>query len=439
LNLFPTRLALVALATWTATAIAGVVWPVFLPVLLGAGAALLALVGWDARLLTRQPAPDVARTLPERATLDRDSLLALRVTNRAAQSIQVDAIDELPADLAPLDPVFTGIRIGPHLTAELPYSVRPTLRGDRPLGRVVLFQRSPLGFLRRRVTAPEGETLRVYPDTRRFLGREALDPRRIRSELGIRPSRRRGEGMDFESLREYVVGDDPRRIDWAATARRGRLVTRLYQHEQNHTIVIAVDTSRLMGTSCGRRTKLDHAVDAALALSLAALAHSDRVELVVFDSQVRGHVSPRVHRGELGPLVELLRHAQPRPVEANYERLVSSLAARRRQRALVVMLTDFVEAGSAGLEVPLQVLRRRYRTLLVAIRDPILARLEPGKAATQSSNLYERLVLDDLQRDRETALARLRRSAVQTLDLPPESIVAPLLNRYLELRYGSDR
>jgi uncharacterized protein (DUF58 family) len=439
LSVFPTRRALVALGVWTAGSVAVVVWPVFLPVLLGAGGALLILLGWDARLLCRQTAPHVERTVPERAILGRDATLALRVTNRAPQSVQVDAIEELPADLTAQDPVFTGIRVGAHSTAKLPYTVRPSLRGDRPLGRIVLFQRSPLGFLRRRVTAPEGERLPVYPDTRRFLGREALDPRRIRSELGIRPSRRRGEGMDFESLREYVVGDDPRRIDWAATARRGRLVTRLYQHEQNHTIVIAVDASRLMGTSCGPRTKLDHAVDAALALSLAALAHGDRVELVLFDSQVRGHVSPRVHRGELGPLVELLRHAQPRPVEANYERLVSSLAARRRQRALVVVITDFVEATSAGLELPLQVLRRRHRTLLVALRDPLLARIEPGQGHTQPSNLYERLVLDDLQRDRETALARLRRGAVQTLDLPPDRIVAPLLNRYLELRYGSDR
>ena len=439
MSIFPTRRALVALTLWTAGSVVVVVWPVLLPVLLGAGGSLLALLGWDGGLLARRASPDLERTIPERATLDRDATLALRVTNRAPQNMQIDAIDELPADLAPQDPVFRDIRVGAYSTAELPYTVRPTVRGDRPLGRVVLFQRSPLGFLRRRVTAPEGAMLRVYPDTSRFLGREALDPRRIRSELGIRPSRRRGEGMDFESLREYVVGDDPRRIDWAATARRGRLVTRLYQHEQNHTIVIAVDASRLMGASCGRRTKLDHAVDAALALSLAALAHSDRVELFLFDSQVRGQVSPRVHRGELGPLVELLRHAQPRPVEANYQRLVSSLAARRRQRALVVMLTDFVEASSAGLEAPLRVLRRRHRTLLVALRDPLLAGLEPGAGETQPSNLYERLVLDDLQRDRETALARLRRSGVQTLDLPPGRIVAPLLNRYLELRYGSDR
>jgi uncharacterized protein (DUF58 family) len=192
-----------------------------------------------------------------------------------------------------------------------------------------------------------------------------------------------------------------------------------------------------MGARCrDERTKLDHAVDAALTLSLAALGRGDRVEVLLFDREVRGHVAPRVHRGEVAPVVELLRHAEPTTVEADYRSLVKSLLARRRSRALVVVLTDFADSVSAGVEAPLRLLRRHHRTLLVALRDPVYERLLPG-LPTHPEDLFERLALNELLNDRETALARLRRAAVPSVDLPPEQIVAPLLNRYLDFRYGS--
>ena len=276
LTVFPARRALVACAVWTGAAVVAALFPALLPLLLTAAGVMLAVMLWDALLLGQKPAPELQRRIPERATQDQDVDLCLAVTNRASETIVVDVIDELPTDLAPDDPSFANVRVGSNRTFELSYTVRPAQRGDRPLGRAILLERSPLGFWRRRIMGGEGAPLRVYPDARRFLGREALNPDRIRAELGIRPFRQRGEGMEFDSLREYVAGDDPRRIDWAATARRGRAITRLYQHERNHTVVIAVDTSRLMAARCGSRTKLDHAVDAALALGLAALSHRDR-------------------------------------------------------------------------------------------------------------------------------------------------------------------
>jgi len=437
LSLYPTGRAVRALALWTTAGLASAAWPPLLPALLaaGVGGALLALR--DARMLARMPVPLVARRIPGRLTVEREAEIALRVTNPGEAACVFDARDELPRDVSPVDPEFRAVRLGAGQSTELPCVVRPQRRGDRPLGQPLLFLRSPLGIWQQRFRGEPGAVLRVYPDTRRYLRREALDPRLI-GKLGIRPSVRRGEGTEFESLREYVPGDDPRRIDQAASARRGKLVTRLHQHERNHTVVICVDTSRLMGALCGGRTKLDHAVDAALALGLAALSHGDRAELLLFDRRVHALVSPRVHRGDLGPMVECLRHAEARPVEADYAALAKSLAGQRRQRALLVVLTDFVEASTAGIEVPLRVLQRRHRTLLVTLRDPLFARIDP-RAPAPTHDLYERLVLDDLLHDRELTLARLRDQAVQTLDLLPEQIVAPLLNRYLGLRYGPGR
>jgi uncharacterized protein (DUF58 family) len=199
--------------------------------------------------------------------------------------------------------------------------------------------------------------------------------------------------------------------------------------------VIAVDASRLMGARIAERTKLDFAVDAALALTYAGLVAGDRMAMAVFDRRVRGWVPPQRHRARLGAFIELLRTAEPSLTEASHGALVRELSRRQRQRCLVVILTDFVEAAPESLLDPLAVLARRHRVLLVALRDPVFAGLlPPAPAADGPLGPYRRLALDHLLRDREAALADARRRGLQTLDLPPERVTAAVLNRYVALR-----
>jgi uncharacterized protein (DUF58 family) len=400
---------------------------------------LVALVVWDAVLLRRARPIAAARHLPERAFVGRDGTVGLELRNAREQAVEVDVVDDLPPDLAAAEAPFRNVHVPGAGLVTLQRAIRPSRRGDRPLGPLVVLERSPLGFLRRRVVIGAGETLRVHPDATRFLRPEALDPRRVFAAIGVRPSRRKGEGMEFESLRDYIVGDDPRRLDWAATARRGRPVTRLYQHERSCPVLVAVDTSRMMAGRVGDRTKLDHAVDAALALAYAGLAAGDRVGMVVFDREVRGHVTPRSHSRNLGVFIELLRTVEPRAVEASYRALVRSVGARQRQRALVVVFTDFVEVDGGELVEPLALLARHHRVLLVAVRERAYGTLAAAAplASDAPLDLYRRLVLDELLRAREAALGGLRRRGLQTVDLAPEGLTAAVLNRYLAVRYGA--
>jgi uncharacterized protein (DUF58 family) len=193
-----------------------------------------------------------------------------------------------------------------------------------------------------------------------------------------------------------------------------------------------------MAADVDGRSKLDHAIDAGLALAYAALQAGDRVGLIAFDRELRGFAAPRAQRRQLGVLIDLLRPLEPRLVEPDYRVVVRTLAARHRQRALVVVLTDVVEAGAAIFTEPLAVLGRRHRVLLVALRDRLFAGLD-APAGTDMVAVSRRLVLADLVRERDTALATLRRGGVQSVDLPPEQITAAVLERYLALRYGPER
>jgi uncharacterized protein (DUF58 family) len=302
--------------------------------------------------------------------------------------------------------------------------------------------------------------MRVQPETERFLRPEALDPRTVLASLGVRPKRRRGDGLEFDSLREYVPGDEPRRIDWRATARRGRPIVRTHRHEESRTVILAVDCSRLMGTRAPRgsegdaevdagfaSTKLDHAIDAALALAFAGLVAGDRMGLVLFDHGLRGQVAPVADRSSLGLFVDALSGVQTRPVEADYRRLTRELLARQRKRAMVIVLTDFMEVADEELVAPMALLARQHEVVFVALREPILEQLDrpggqsevAGESADASRRLlsiHRRIVLADLLREREERLVHLRRRGLSVLDVPPAEATAATLNRYLELRYG---
>jgi len=437
----PAPRLLAAVAALAVAALALVPAPWLGAPLAGAGGVLLALAIWDALLLRARPPLRLERRLPERAFVGREARLVLRLANPSRSRVQAAVEDELPPDLEATGTAFPfrPVPAGGHV--ELALAVRPRRRGSRPLGAALVCERSPLGLLERRSAQGAGRRLEVHPDTRPYLCPEALDPQRVLAALGVRSARPRGEGLEFESLREWVPGDDPRRLDWAASARRGRPVVRLHQHERSHTVLLAVDASRLMAARSGGRSKLDHAVDAALALAFAALATGDRVGLVVFDTGVRGALSPRGRRGDLGAFVEALRAVEPRLVESNPAAVVEHLALRRVQRALVVVLTDFVEAAAPRIVTPFRVLARRHQVLLVALRDASYDALAapPDPDAADAFGLARRLVLDDLLRERESALALLRRQGVETLDLRPERVTAAVLNRYLALRHGPGR
>lgn len=406
-----------------------------LAMLAGLGLGIAAL---DVVLGLREPAVEVDRSLPERAYVGGCFPVALRAHNRAARPLSLVVLEALPRGVE-TDSETVTIEVPAKGIESQIYEIRPKRRGDANFGRAIAFSASPLGLWRRRLAVAGDVQLRVYPDARRLLRGGALDPRRILEQLGAKVAPRRGEGLDFESLRDYLPGDDPRRLDWAASARRGRPVVRQYQHERNHNVVIALDSSRLMSAQIAGRTKLDYAVDTALVLAYAALVSGDRTALALFDREFRGYLAPRSRRGELGVLLDFLRPIQPRPVEPDFEAFVRGLAARQRQRSLIIVLTDFVEVEAMPLVHAFRVLARRHRVLLVALRDPLLREIDPRTSdpVGNEREILRRLVLADVAHQRERVLLSLNRAAVQTLDLSPAEVTAEALNRYLALRCGA--
>ncbi len=421
-------------AICTVGAIAAIAIPVLTTLVIGGGAVVAALVIVDLVACVGETGPRLDRTMPSRFVKGRAAAIGYRIERSTGGDTNIEILDELPQALGGDLEVVSG-PIGRGQRLEVSREVVPLRRGTFPLGPTFMLWLSPLGLLRMRTRIPAGEAAVVLPAASMPERRGVLDHRSLQDELGVKPRPRRGEGREFESLREYVSGDDPRYIDWRASARNQHLQVRQYQTERRHTVIVAIDTSRLMGARVGGVTKLDHAINCAAALARASLALGDRVGLVAFDRQLRLLVRPLAGRAGAGALVEATSPLMPSPFEADYRVLVETLARNQSKRSLVVILTDFVEGAASGeLENYLAVLARRHLVLLVAMRDPILGEADQHGGAITDEGIYRRLVLQDLITEREAVLARVRRFGAQVLDLDPAQVTAPVLNRYLAVR-----
>jgi uncharacterized protein (DUF58 family) len=269
-------------------------------------------------------------------------------------------------------------------------------------------------------------------------GAEELRKQRLgglRSRLareGLRRQRQWGEGSAFESLREYSEGDDPRSIDWKATARREEVIARRYRTERSQNVMIVIDGGRLMTEQIDDRERIDHALSAALLLTEAARAHGDRVGVMVFDEQVRSFLPPATPR--LSRIADLLAGVQPRFVEPNYPFAFTYLARHLKRRSLIVVFTDIIDArASSALLAQLARSAVSHLPLIVALRNPGLE-LAAGAPVASDADAFRRAAAEEMLRARAVALGGMKRAGVLVVDAEPGQAIPDTLSRYLEVK-----
>jgi uncharacterized protein (DUF58 family) len=308
-------------------------------------------------------------------------------------------------------------------------------RGEGALGDVALRVHTPVGLVAR--------TLRYERDDRVLVAPSLAGVRRFRwlavhqrlAAVGVRSTPRRGEGRTFASLRDYVVGDDPRHIDWKASARRGHPITREYTIEQSQTVYLLVDAGRSMTQLAGAYSRFEYALSSALVLADVASTAGDRVGAMVFDDQLRALVPAQRGRAALQALRAAMVPLQPSLVEPDYSAAFRALAARQRKRALLVLLTDVIDARAArGLLAHLTRGASRHLALVVALRNEALLGAARLPEAPSGRTLYATAAAEELIAERATALQRMRDAGVVVLDVAPDAMAAAVVNQYLELK-----
>jgi uncharacterized protein (DUF58 family) len=392
------------------------------------------LAGFDWAASRQETAPQIKRIFPRRMVKGRVAELVYQITPRDGVPTIVSALDELPRDLGG-DWLIDDIPLtnGP---VELRHKVVPLKRGLRKLGPIYVGWRSRIGLWQLQSDLGlGGETVAILPRISPPARRISFTDLSLYDQLGVRPKAPRGEGLEFESMREYVRDDDARHIDWHASARRGRIMVRQYQIERHHTVIVAIDCGRLMAAPVAGESKLDQAVECAIALARACAEFGDLIGFVAFDRELRLLVRPGSGRSGIDAAIDGTLELQPRAYEPDYRVLVDALAHRQSKRSLVIVLTD-LSAGSASreLETALRILTRRHCVMLVAVRDKLISELDRPEPRISLERFYRRLALQDLALEREVALRRIQRCGIQIMDLDPQRLTTPVLNRYFAIR-----
>jgi len=388
----------------------------------------------DARTSLLPPGVRIAREFSGRFAVGAETEVHVKVSNGTPRPLSLILKDEFPPQMTISGLREGKMRVAAQSSAALVYALKPPKRGVFEFGSIAVRYLSRFGLVWREQQIREAQSVKVYPNMRRAREAElkALGARSLVSSH--RKTSWRGEGREFESMRDYVHGDELRHVSWTATARRGKLVTRQYQVERDQTILIAIDAGRLMTARIERETKLDSAVHAALALMSAAARGGDNSGLLVFGRRIKAFLPPRRGREHMEAALEALHAIEPEMIEPSYARAFEFIAGNSKRRSLVVVLTDLVdEEGSRDLLTSLRLLRPRHLPLVVTIGDRDLKALvrEPPEDARE---LFTQSVAEEIMYQRETALRLVESQGGLALDVTAAALAPALLEKYLQVK-----
>jgi uncharacterized protein (DUF58 family) len=403
---------------------------------------------WDGLILLAALIDGLRLPAPESISLGRRWLSApalgsiveieLSVTHRNLMRLDCALIDDLPAELV-VTPAAHRVEAWPGPPSTLRYTVRPLHRGDVVSGTLFLKYRSTLGLVVRWATAPLTQSIRIYPELRTAEDQQIYLARSRRIDLQLRQMRHRGLGREFESLREYRIGDELRDVCWTASARRGELVTRQYQAERSQSVWIVLDTGRLMRATVADQTgnryaKLDYSCSTAVALAQLALFSGDRVGLLGYGRGVQQQLLPGRGAAHMRQFLESLAQLEAESSEADHLLATAVLGRLQPRRSLILWITDLAESAMRPevIDGAAQLLHRHV-VLFVAMAQPEVTAIAKAVPATLEQ-MFRSAAAQEMATRRELLLARLRDQGAITMDTLPNQMTTSVLNHYLSIK-----
>lgn len=387
----------------------------------------------DALLLRRLEAVRARRTHEEILSLGAGNKVVVLVENPTALPCRFALRDAPPEECTHEEAMVAGA-LSPFGSFSFTYHLTPLRRGECRFGPLTLRVKTQLGLWIAQREVAVDDRVKVFPNLLQTKQQQLLTRRQRTRLMGLRAMRLRGQGTEFESLREYLPDDELRRVDWKASARRHALVTREYDIERNQQIMLVLDMGRAMASHLDYMTKLDHAINAAVLLTYVSAQAQDRVGVMAFAEEVVAFMPPGKGAGQLPLVLEQLYPLHPRAVESDYRAAFTFLAQRQRKRALIVIFTDLIDPDSSRrLMDNLALLHPRHTVLCVALSDYELRAMLAG-APANPTGLFQQTMADLVQEDRQLALATLHQRGILTVDAAPSDLSVAVVNRYLAIK-----
>ncbi len=395
---------------------------------LATGAAVL-----DAYLGRRLPALDLQREVRHSIPVGVWSPVILHLGNPGRRRLQIRVHDHHPAGFA-VDDMPTALTLSPHRGAHIHYRIRPQARGDAAFEGTDLVIGSPLGFWRKKHFLARPDRVKVFPNFRDISHYVLLATDNRLSQIGIRQCQRRGEGNDFHQLREYRAGDSLRQIDWKASSRYQKLISKEYQDERDQQVIFLLDCGHRMRHAEDGRMHLDQALNAMLLLAFVAARQGDAVGFMAFGGTRRWY-PPRKGGGLVKELLHQIYDIESRPEAADYLTAARELMPLQGRRALLVMLTNTRDEDQSDLRQAVKLLTRRHLVVIADLREALLDEAL-GQPVGDFDGALRFQAVNDYLESRSRSHESLRHHGVLTLDILASQLPVALVNQYLSIKAG---
>ena len=387
----------------------------------------------EAFLLYHERGIMARRTMAERFSNGDENEVDIRVESIYSFPTTIEVIDEIPPIFQRRDILFR-LKLGMGEGKDIKYRLRPTERGVYSFGHIRVFVSTPIGLMQRRFTLGQPCDVKVYPSYLMLTQYELLAMNNNLTDFGIKKIRRVGNNTEFEQIKDYVAGDDFRRINWRATARTSRLMMNVYQDERSQQIFSVIDKGRTMQQAFSGMTYLDYAINASLVLSYIAMRKDDKAGVVTFCNEFEDFVPASRRKGHIQNILELLYGQKTVYGEADYSALVTHVNRLINKRSLLVLYTNFANQVSMERQLSyLMQLNRRHRLLVVFFEDKEVKEYLASRP-NSDEEYYRHVVAEKFAYEQRLIVSSLKQHGILALLTTPENLSVDVINKYLEIK-----
>lgn len=376
------------------------------------------------------------RNLPSVTSAGSKCRVVIKVKNTSREKLTMVMEEALPSFLHPSSIAFGKIILDPEEEKLLEYQLSTPVRGEHTIGpcSVRIFGKMKLALKQCKVLP--SQPIKVYPDTKQIEGYQALVRFHRLREMGLCPSRKSSAGTMFESLREFMEGDEPSKIEWKATARKSKLIVKNFEEEKSQNIFILIDSGKMMTTMINGQSKLDYAIDSALLLSFVTITKGDNVGLILFADRILRFIPPARSTIQVKKIAEALYNAKPLLVEPDYINAVKKASTTTRKRSLIIIFTEM--GGKENAKELLGALKniiRHHLQMVVMIKDKQLEKVSIGVESFEKHDKnFQMASASRLLQERQEIIETMKRQGAIVLDLYPHQIKISTIRKYLELK-----
>jgi uncharacterized protein (DUF58 family) len=376
---------------------------------------------------------EAERILPEKFSNSDENEVMIRLANKYSFTIEIGIVDELPIQFQKRD-FFRKINISGKNRNTFQYAVRPVERGEYIFGNLNCYAASRIALIRKRYTFNNEQMVKVYPSFVQMKKYDFLAIDNRLSHIGLKKIRRIGHTMEFEQIKEYVVGDDVRTINWKSTAKHARLMVNQYQDEKMQPVYSIIDTSRVMKMPFNGLKLVDFAINSALAFSNIALKKGDKVGMVDFSNKLGSYLPAVAKKTYLNNILEVLYNIDTKFLDSDYGVLQALVKRKITHRSLLLLYTNFEHISSLHRQMPyLQAIAKKHVLVVIFFENTELKSLSETEA-TSIPEIFDKTIAQQFEFDKKVMVRELQQRGIQTILTAPEELTVNTINKYLEIK-----